>query len=40
MRIWGVKLTAASKMRAAVVTNRSWDFQFHLEKIAVIDVES
>jgi len=37
--IWGVKLTAASKMRAAVVTNRSWDFQFHLEKIAVIDVD-
>jgi hypothetical protein len=27
-------------MRAAVVTNRSWDFQFHLEKVAVMDVET
>lgn len=29
----------SSKMRAAVVTNRSWDFQFHLEKVAVMDVD-
>ncbi|CAK9071986.1 unnamed protein product [Durusdinium trenchii] len=26
-------------MRAAVVVNRSWDFKFHLEKIAVMDLE-
>ncbi|CAJ1379465.1 unnamed protein product, partial [Effrenium voratum] len=32
-------LADAGKMRAAVVANRSWDFQFHLEKVEVIDVE-
>mmetsp|Transcript_106086 Transcript_106086/g.167539 ORF Transcript_106086/g.167539 Transcript_106086/m.167539 type:complete len:363 (-) Transcript_106086:31-1119(-) len=27
------------KMRAAVVTSRSYDFQFHLEKVDVVDVD-
>ena len=30
---------SAATMRAAVVSNRSWDFQFHLDKIEVIDME-
>ncbi|OLQ10052.1 hypothetical protein AK812_SmicGene6269 [Symbiodinium microadriaticum] len=32
------RMGSAEKMRAAVVSNRSWDLQFHLEKVEVIDV--
>lgn len=30
---------AASTMKAAVVSSRSWDFQFHLDKVEVIDMD-
>lgn len=33
------RMGSAEKMRAAVVSNRSWDLQFHLEKVEVIDVD-